>query len=306
MVAQLRRILLFGDRLRQSPMAIVGLVIILAIVAIGLLSQLFSPFDPFYQSDSLYAPPSREHVMGTDHLGRDVYARVLAGARVSTYFAVGAGGLSLIVGIVLGSIPGYFGGWLDDAFSRFFEFFLMIPTLFLIILIVSLFGGNLMLAMVIVGLTTWPSNAKIARAQVLTIKKRGFVDAARMMGLGHFRILFKHILPNGFYAVLANSTIQMAGAITTEASLSFLGLGDPNKVSWGRMIRDSLSNIPAWWLWVPPGLSIAVFVVALNVVADGIGFALNPRLPGKSAVRARRQHNAQSLSRSGGQRTDGS
>jgi peptide/nickel transport system permease protein len=267
-------------------MALVGMIIVLTMILLGFLAGVISSIDPFYQSDLLFGPPSRENLMGTDYLGRDILARVLAGARVSTYFAIGAGGLSLIVGVILGSIPGYFGGWIDDVFSRFFEFFLMIPKLFLIILIVSLFGGNLILAMIVVGLTTWPSNAKIARAQVMSIKKRGFVDASRMTGMGHFRILFRHIIPNGFYAILANSTVQMASAILTEASLSFLGLGDPNRVSWGRMIYDAQYSLISWWLWAFPGLAISIFIVGLNLMADGIGFALNPRLQQQALVKA--------------------
>jgi peptide/nickel transport system permease protein len=269
----------FWLRFKTYRVALVGLAIVICTIILGLFAPFFAPTDPFMTTDEPLTPPNNFYLMGTDDLGRDVFSRIIYGSRVSLLFAFGAASISLLIGIVLGSIPGYYGGWIDDVFSRFFEIFLMIPQLILIIIIVFLFGTNILFSLTIVGLTLWPTNAKIVRAQVMSLKSREYVQAAQIAGASDFRILFVHIIPNGVYPVVANSTLQMAQAIIIEASLSFLGLGDLNFVSWGQILRSGLYHLTsAWWLPVFSGLAIAILVVGFNLVGDGVSIALNPRL----------------------------
>jgi len=203
---------------------------------------------------------------------------MIYGTRVSLVFAVGVAGISLVVGVLIGAISGYFGGLVDDLLSRFLEIFLMIPQFVLIATVVTLFGNNIIYTMIVVGLTLWPSNAKIARAQVLSLKNRTFVRAAVASGASDGRVLFRHILPNGLYPVVANSTLQMAYAILFEAALSFLGLGDPNHPSWGQVLSAANLHKSAWWMAAFSGLAILILVLGFNLVGDGINNALNPRL----------------------------
>jgi peptide/nickel transport system permease protein len=243
----------------------------------GIVADILAPYGENEQSYDIYRAPTSQHWLGTDSLGRDNLSRIIYGSRVSIAFGFGVAMISLGIGVILGSIPAYFGGFVDDVFSRLFELVLMIPNFFLIIVAVALFGSNIQTTMLIVALTVWPSNARIARAQVLTLKTRAYVQASVVTGTSHLRILFKHILPNGIHPVIANSALQMANAILLEASLSFLGLGDPNHVSWGGIILDSLRNFSAWWLSVA-GIALMVLTLGFNLVADGISHMLSPRL----------------------------
>jgi peptide/nickel transport system permease protein len=274
----MKRLRPFWRQFRRERMAVLGLGLIGLAVIIALTAPL-APYRPSAQSTDILMGPSRAHWLGTDDLGRDIFSRILWGSRASVLFGVVVAGISLIVGVLLGSLAGYFGGWIDDALSRFFEVFIMIPSLFLIILIVAIFGANLGLIMVVAGLTIWPTNAKLTRAQVLTLKHEGYVDAARAAGAGHAQLLVGHILPNGLYPVIANSALQMAAAIMLEASLSFLGLGDPNIVSWGQILKSGQNYLVlAPWISVFSGIAIFLAVLAFNLVGDGVNFALNPRL----------------------------
>lgn len=274
----MRQLSAFWHKFRQEKMAIFGLGLI-ALVVVMALAAPFYPFGPMDQTNAMLAGPSAQHWLGTDNLGRDIFGRILWGSRVSFLFGFVVAGLSLVVGVLLGAISGYYGGWLDDLLSRFVEIFMMIPSLFLIILIVALFGSNLPFIMLVAGLTLWPSNAKITRAQVLTYKKELYVDAARAAGGNDLDLLAGHILPNCLYPVVANATLQMASAIMLEASLSFLGLGDPNVVSWGQVLKSGQNYITsAPWICISAGAAIFVLVFAFNLVGDGINYALNPRL----------------------------
>ena len=268
----------FWQQYSRQARAVLGLGIVLAAVVIALLAPVIAPYPYTEMSNDLLSPPTADHWMGTDHLGRDIFSRVVWGTRVSLLFALGVAALSLVVGGILGAVAGYYGGPVDAVLSRFFEVFLMIPRLFLIILIAALFGTNIGFAIFVVGITIWPSNARITRAQVLTLKERPFVRAARASGANDLRILFRHILPNGIYPVVANSTLQMASAILIEASLSFLGLGDPNQPSWGQMLQTAQSYLQTeWWLAFFPGLAIALLVFGFTLMGDGVNYALDPR-----------------------------
>lgn len=269
---------LFWSQYKADKTAVVGLFIVVTSGFVAVFAPYLSPHSPFALQPGVLQPPSMDYPLGTDQIGRDVLSQIICGTRVSLVFAVGVAGISLLVGVLIGSIPGYFGGLIDDLFSRFFEIFLMIPQFILIVTIVALFGNDIVYTMIIVGLTLWPSNAKIVRAQVLSLKNREFVRAVVASGGGDARILFRHILPNGLYPVVANSTLQMAYAILFEAALSFLGLGDPNHPSWGQVLSSANLHKSAWWMAAFSGMAILILVLGFNLVGDGINNVLNPRL----------------------------
>lgn len=258
------------------PTAAVGTCMLLAAVILAVFADQIAPANPFAMTAAPLLAPGPGHWMGTDPLGRDILSQAIHGTRVSIGFALGAATLSFVLGALFGAIPGYFGGLLDHLMSRLLEFFMMIPMLFLVILMTALLGANIYVAAVVVGITIWPANARIIRAQVLSLKKRTYVKAARVAGAGHMRILFGHILPNGIQPLVVNSTLQVGSAILLEASLSFLGLGDPNYISWGQMLRDSqpyLSIRPTFSIF--PGLAVGWLVIAVTLVGDGVNSALN-------------------------------
>lgn len=268
----------FWKQYSRQGRAVLGLGLVLLSIVVALAAPLLAPYSHSEMSDELLQAPSLAHLMGTDQLGRDILSRVVWGTRVSLLFAVGVASISLVVGVVLGAVAGYYGGVLDAVLSRAFEVFLTIPRLFLIILIVALFGSNVLFAVFVIGITIWPANARITRAQVLTLKERPFVRAARASGASDMRLLFRHILPNGLQPVVANSTLQMGAAILIEASLSFLGLGDPNLPSWGRMLQEAQSYLQTeWWLALFPGVAIALLVFGFTLLGDGVNYALDPR-----------------------------
>jgi len=269
----------FWLQFKKGRMALLGVVIVSSFIIIGVIAPFITQYGPFELTNDIYHPPSRKYFLGTDYFGRDVFSRIVWGTRVSLFFGGCTASLSLIVGIILGAIPGYFGGIIDDLFSRFFEVFLMIPRLVIIILVVAIFGSDIIYSILVVGLTIWPTNARITRAQVISIKNRGYIQSAISSGASHFRVLFYHILPNGLYPVIANSTIEIGRAILIEASLSFLGLGDLNNVSWGQILQRGRSAMfSAPWISFFPGITIFLLVFGFSLIGDGINYALNPRL----------------------------
>jgi peptide/nickel transport system permease protein len=260
-------------------MAVLGLAVVLVSVALAIMPQLVAHFDPFQIGHAQISPPSFEYFFGTDNLGRDVFSRVVWGMRAALIVAVGSAGVSGVVGILLGAISGYHGGLVDDVLARVFDIVLMIPRFFLILAVVALFGSKLSLVTILIGLTSWPPNARIMRSQVLTLKSRAYVQAASGFGATSWHIIFDHIVPNGIYPVITNMALQMGQAILVEAGLSFLGLGDANIISWGQLINLGQNYMgDAWWMSVFPGLAMLVLVLAFNMVSDGLAHALNPRL----------------------------
>jgi peptide/nickel transport system permease protein len=264
-------------RLRGFRLGLLGFMIVIFYCIIAVSAPLVAPYGENEQSHDILQSPSTEHLLGTDSLGRDNLSRIIYGSRVSIAFGFGAALIALLIGVFLGAFPGYFGGLVDDLLSRFFELVMMIPSFFLIVLAVALFGSNIETSMLIVALTIWPSNARITRAQVLTLKTRAYVQAAAVTGASSTRILFGHILPNGIHPVISNSALEMANAVLIEASLSFLGLGDLDHVSWGVIIFGALKNFSAWWLSLA-GVALLILVLGFNLAADGINYLLSPRL----------------------------
>jgi peptide/nickel transport system permease protein len=269
---------LWWNDFKTDRTAVFGLALVIAAIAIAVFAPLVAPYDPLSLQEDVLTPPNSKHVLGTDNLGRDLLSQIIYGTRVALIFGVGAAGISLIVGLIIGTISGYVGGPVDDLLSRFIEIVMVIPQFILLATIVALFGNNIYYAMILVGLTWWPTNARIARAQVLTLKNRVFVKAAIASGASDARILLYHILPNSVQPVIANSTLQMAYAILFEAGLSFLGLGDPNHPSWGQLLMAANRAKAAWWMSLFAGIAIFLLVLGLNLVGDGVNTMMNPRL----------------------------
>jgi len=225
-------------------------------------------------------PPSSDHWLGTDDLGRDVFSRILAGARVSLSIGVIAIGIALLIGTSLGLAAGYFGRWVDFIAMRVVDVFLSIPRIFLILMVIAFLEPNIFNIMLVIGLTSWMGLARMVRGETLSIRERDYIHAARGLSLSHTRILFIHILPNVITPVIVAATIGVGGAILIESSLSFLGLGvQPPHPSWGNMLTAGKDYIHmAWWLSVFPGLAILVTVLAFNLLGEGLRDVLDPRM----------------------------
>ncbi len=260
----------------RSRYGMLGLSVLVVMVVLAILAPLLTNYGPFELGDKPFAHPlSPGHPLGTDHLGRDVWSQILYGARISLVVGLIAALIAGVIGVVIGSISGFFGGWIDAVLSRFTDVFLIMPAFFLIIIVVATLGNSLFYVMIVIGLTTWPGNARLMRAQVLTLRERQYIQSLTALGESRWRILVKHIIPNGIQPIIANSTLLIAAAILTEAGLAFLGLGDPNKASWGRMINDGRSAIlTAWWPSVFAGVAMLITVLAFYLIGDGIAAAI--------------------------------
>jgi peptide/nickel transport system permease protein len=259
-----------------------------AIVAFAVVISILAPALPLADPNAMeaapYLPPGAEHWFGTDNYGRDILSRVIWGTQLALLVAIVSSAISSMLGVVLGSLSGYFGGWIDGVLSRAFDVFLLIPTFFLVLLIVALFGSGIEYTMAAIALTTWPRSARIMRSQALTLRARTYVQAALTVGASHGRVLGRHIVPNGLAPIITDATILMGLAILTEAGLSFLGLGDQNAVSWGRMIFEGQRQLRlAPWMSFFPGLTLLILVAAFNLLGDGLNRALNPQLRRETA-----------------------
>ncbi len=269
---------------RRNRMAMAGLAVMLLLYAITLLTPLIAPFDPAEQGDIVrmrYLSPSWEHPMGTDKFGRDILSRVLYGARISLTIGFIAMGIGVAVGTIFGALAGYFGRAVDTVIMRFTDMMLSIPRLVLLIVVVALFERpDIWVVVVVLGLTGWMGVARIVRGEVLSLREREFVQAARALGMNDGRIIFRHIIPNTLAPIIVYATLGIGNTILVEAGLSFLGLGvQPPTPSWGNMIADGRDAlITAWWIATFPGLAIVFTVTAFNLLGDGLRDALDPRL----------------------------
>ncbi len=266
---------------RRCGMLLFGAFIVLAMSALALLAPWIAPFDPAQLDlDHILMPASAEHLMGTDALGRDVFSRLLYGARVSLWVGFVAVGISSVIGIVLGLVSGFFGGWVDEVIMRGVDVMLCFPSFFLILAVIAFLEPSLTNIMVVIGLTSWMGVARLVRAETLSVRERDFIAASRLAGASAPRILFRHILPNTLAPVLVSATLGVAGAILIESSLSFLGLGvQPPDASWGNMLMEGKSVLEiAPWLSLWPGLSILVTVLGYNLLGESLRDLLDPRL----------------------------
>jgi len=261
---------------KQLTAGIIGVLLLLFVIIAAPMLAKFDPFD--YGSDVLVAPGVNGHVLGTNHLGQDILSMIIFGTRTSLKVAVISALISGVIGVLIGAAAGYFGGIIDHVFGEIINIFMMLPIFFLILLIIALFGSSILNVMIVIGITTWPSNAKLMRAQALSLRERTYVKSAKVLGEDDARILFKYIIPNGIFPVVANTTVGMANAILTEAGLSFLGLGDPNVISWGQMIFAGKAYITsAWWVATFAGVAIIITVTIFYLLGDGLNHVLNPK-----------------------------
>jgi peptide/nickel transport system permease protein len=267
--------------LLRNPSGCAGLVLLAAIILLALLAPHLFPGDPL---DMIAAPfewpgTDPQFWLGTDSLGRDVAAGIAHGARVSLLIGAASAAIGLAIGTLVGAIGGYFGGVIDDVLVRITELFQTVPSFLLVIVIVAIGHPTVELIALAIGVASWPTVARIVRAEFRTLRRADFVLAARSQGFSDARIIFGEILPNALPPVIVTASVMVASAILIESSLSFLGMGDPNVVSWGSMIgsgRDALRT--AWYLTALPGTAIVLAVLALNLLGDGLNDALNPRL----------------------------
>ena len=267
--------------MRRHGMFLAGLGIVLAMSALALLAPWIAPFDPAaLDLDHILMPPSSEHLLGTDALGRDVFSRLLYGARVSLWVGFVAVGISTAIGIVLGLASGYFGGWTDELIMRGVDVMLCFPSFFLILAVIAFLEPSLTNIMIVIGLTSWMGVARLVRAETLSLRERDFIAASKLAGASSARLLFVHILPNALAPVLVSATLGVAGAILVESALSFLGLGvQPPDASWGNMLMEGKNVLEiAPWLSLWPGLAILVTVLGYNLLGESLRDMLDPRL----------------------------
>ncbi|HEY4200583.1 MAG TPA: ABC transporter permease [Devosiaceae bacterium] len=267
------------SRFSNNRLSVIGLVIVLLFIFAGLATPLLTPYGPFDLVAERLQPPSAEHWLGTDNLGRDVMSGVLYGTGTSMRVGFLSVLFSMTLGLFVGSIAGYYGGWLDDTLMRITEIFQVLPRFFLALIIVALVGANLWGTIFVIGILSWAEIARLVRAEFYTLRNRPFVRAAKAYGASDAQIIFTEILPNALTAVVVVGALQIPSAILLEASLSFIGAGDPNVMSWGRMLNTAQQYMAdSWWTGVFPGLAISVFAMSLALLSDGINDFLNPRL----------------------------
>ncbi len=284
---------IFWRRLWRRKPAIIGLVLLALMITLSMAAPVFTSFDPEkIDLNQKFAPPlsraasGQVMLFGGDSLGRDVFTRAIYGGQVSLKVGILAAGLGLLIGVGIGSVAGYYGGWIDNILMRLVDIFLSMPTVLLLITVVAIYGplvpkgGEVYLIVVVVGLLGWPGPARLVRGEFLALKERDFVQAARSLGSRDPRIIFRHILPNVIGPIIVSATLAISGAILTEATLSYLGLGiQPPMPSWGNMILDGQAYLRnAWWVTTFPGLMACATTLALYSLGDGLREALDPRL----------------------------
>jgi peptide/nickel transport system permease protein len=275
------RLALFWEQFRRNPGAVVGLVIVIGIICMALAAPLLYPGDP----GDMIAPPflwpfeDSAFPLGSDSLGRDIAAQIFHGARVSLLVGAAATSAAVSIGIMVGLAAGFYRGRVDDVLMRMTEVIQTIPPFVLSIIMVAVFRPSLRTIVIAICVVSWPSIARLVRAETLTLREREFVQAGIVMGMSNLRLVLTQILPNALTPVIIAASLMMATSILLEAGLSFLGLGDPNVVSWGMIIgagRDSVRD--AWYISAIPGCAIFLTVLGLNLVGEGLNDALNPRL----------------------------
>ncbi len=251
---------------------ITGIIIISFFSAMAIMAAIISPYQPdAIDQNSLLMPPSAKHLLGTDSLGRDILSRIIYGARISLSIGLISVGIATLIGLVLGAISGFYGGFIDALIMRFTDIVLCFPVFFLILAVVAVLGPSIFNIMVIIGLTSWMGTARLVRAQILSLKEREFIQAERAIGASNSRIILRHLLPHTLGPVMVNVTLGIAGAILLESGLSFLGLGvQPPTPSWGNILIEAKSTLGvAWWITLFPGMAILLTILGFNFLVDG-------------------------------------
>ncbi len=291
-------------RFRRNKAGVAGLVIVIAVVFVGIFGDFFAPYPafpnpkaltPFLNGDVRTAPNSK-YLFGTDVLGTDVLSDVLHGTKYALYVGVVVTAITMAIAIIVGSVAGYFGGWVDNVLMRITEVFLVFPSLLFILIFVRVFtlGGNANSAFNFLGISipfgltivvfvfavfNWPGDARMIRGEFLRVRELEFVEAEKALGASNARIIFRHILPNILSSIIVVASLTIAYAILIEAGVSFLGFGDPSTMTWGQILQNNYSDMRiVWWAEVFPGLAILLTVFGFNLLGDGLSDALNPRL----------------------------
>ncbi|CEJ11587.1 Oligopeptide transport system permease protein OppC [bacterium YEK0313] len=264
----------------RHPSGMIGLAILVVIVALALAAPLLYPNDPWDMVGRPFAPPfSDGFLLGSDTLGRDIAAGIVHGTRVSLTIGVASTLAAVLIGVLVGAVAGYWGGAVDDALMRLTELFQTIPGFILAILLVATLGPSLVNVVFAIGAVSWPPLARLTRAEFLRLRGREFVQAAACQGQTALAVVLRHILPNAVSPIIVTGSLTIASAILIESALSFMGLGDPNLMSWGFMVGASRTVIrQAWWMSVFPGVAILLTVLAINLLGEGLNDTLNPRI----------------------------
>lgn len=264
----------------KNRLAIIGLCIVVFFALLAILAPFISTHDPNQiDINNILTGPSLKHFLGTDQLGRDLFSRMVFGSKISLSIGFIAVGIATFIGISLGAIAGYYGGKLDSAIMRFVDIMLCFPTFFLILAVIALLEPSIFNIMAIIGLTSWMGVARLIRAEILSLKEREFIQAARACGVKDSSIIIRHLIPNAMAPVLVSATLGVAAAILVESGLSFLGIGvQPPTPSWGNILIDGKATLGvAWWLTLFPGIAILLTVLGYNLLGEGIRDALGPR-----------------------------
>jgi len=261
----------------RGPFALVGGGLTFVAIGLAIAGGVLAPHDPFAVSTLPFQPPGAAHWLGTDDLGRDTLSGVLTGARVSLLVGFVTAATAALLGATVGGIAGFYGGLVDDALMRLTELVQVAPRFFLAVLVAALFGPSIVLLTILLAVTFWPLTARLVRSQVLSLRQREYVIAARAIGLTESRILLRHVLPNVVGIVVVTAALQVGSAIIVEASLSFLGLGDRSVISWGYMLNDAQPFLRvAWWMSVFPGIALVLTVLGVNLFADALSAHWDP------------------------------
>ena len=271
----------FLRRFCRNKGAVLGLFVLAWVTLVALVGPLLIEHSPWDMVDAPFVAPMGSEGMwlGTDTMGRDILAGLVHGARVSLIIGLVSTAASLIIGVGLGAIAGYFGGWVDSLLMRFTELFQSVPSFALAIVLVAIFEPSVGSIVTAIAIVSWPPVARLVRSEFLTLRQRDFVSAAVLAGQSTPRIILTQILPNAISPIVVMASLMVASAILLESSLSFLGLGDPNQMSWGYMVGSARTVMrQAWWMAVFPGLSIVLTVLALNLVGEGLNDGFNSRL----------------------------
>ncbi len=279
-----KRILKFLLAVRKNKMALTGAVVLAAFILIAIFGPIFMPFSTldFGEVEDILNPPSPQHLLGTDDMGRDVLANLISGARISLLIGGIATAISMGIGTLIGIVSGYFGKAVDNALMRFTDFFLVIPWLPLMMVLAAILGTSLWNIIFVIGITGWAGTARVVRSQTLSVKERQYVERAISVGAGSGHIMARHILPNVFPLVFANTVLVAAVAIVSETTLSFLGLGDPTTASWGMMLHYAFesgsTSAGAYWYYLPPGICVVLVVLSFTLLGYAFDEIMNPKL----------------------------
>jgi peptide/nickel transport system permease protein len=273
-------------RIRRDKLAFISLIVLIAFIVMAVITPWVSDKGDISAVNTggnpTWAPPSLQFILGTDYLGRSVALQVMWGARVSLYVGIAATILTIVIGTLMGLVAGFFGGWTDATLMRITDWFLVIPFLPTAIVLASVLSRSLTTIVFVIGITSWPSTARLVRSQVLSVRSRLYVDRARALGASRGHLIRRHILPNVTPLVMASTTLAVPISILTETTLSFLGLGDPTEVSWGSILNEARQKGAvtrgAWWYYMPPGFAIVLVVLAFTLLGRALETVLDPRL----------------------------